>query len=279
MPARMLPYTIEYSEFSAIYNSLSFVMASMGASTIYFFFHTSLVAPRFRTALCISGLVTLIAFYHYVRIFNSWTEAYQFADVDADSTEYLLTATGQPFNDAYRYMDWLLTVPLLLIELVLVMNLDDTTTFNLTSRLGFAAALMVVLGYPGEISDDHGTRWLYWFAAMVPFMYIVYELFVGLADAVRNQPENARSLVSNMRYVTIFSWCTYPVVFVLPMFGFNGTGAVVAVQIGYSISDVISKCGLGLMVTKIALIKSGNDGAAPALSSSKPLSDYGALGN
>ena len=94
------------------------------ASTVYFFFHAHLVSRRYRTALCISGLVTLIAFYHYVRIFNSFVEAYEFVPVTEASTEYAVTASGQPFNDAYRYMDWLLTVPLLLIELLLVMDLD-----------------------------------------------------------------------------------------------------------------------------------------------------------
>jgi hypothetical protein len=72
------PSAIDYS---AVYNALSFVMASMGASTIYFFFHAHLVAHKYRTALCISGLVTLIAFYHYFRIFNSWCDAYQFTPV------------------------------------------------------------------------------------------------------------------------------------------------------------------------------------------------------
>ena len=61
-------------------------------------------------------------------------------------------ATGKPFNDAYRYMDWLLTVPLLLIELIMVMGLDDKTTTELSIKLGSAAALMILLGYPGEVS-------------------------------------------------------------------------------------------------------------------------------
>jgi hypothetical protein len=62
-----------------------------------------------------SGLVTMIALYHYVRIFNSWTESYEFPAA-TDGVTKDPTITGQPFNDAYRYMDWLLTVPLLLIE-------------------------------------------------------------------------------------------------------------------------------------------------------------------
>lgn len=264
----MLPFTLSYADYSAVYNALSFVMAGMGASTVYFFFHAQIVERRFRTALCITGLVTLIAFYHYYRIFNSWTEAYQFPQVTADSTEYTPTATGKPFNDAYRYMDWLLTVPLLLIELILVMSLDEETTFAYSLKLGFAAALMIILGYPGEISASHSTRWVFWVLAMIPFLYIVYALFVGLSDAVAKQPEAARSLVSNARYVTIISWLTYPIVYIIPMLGATGTSALVGVQIGYSISDFISKCGVGLMITKIALAKSKASGEnAPLLDS------------
>lgn len=236
-------------------------MAGMMSSTVYFFFHAHLVHPRYRTALCISGLVTLIAFYHYLRIFNSFVEAYDFDPVTEKSTDYTMKASGKAFNDAYRYMDWLLTVPLLLIELLLVMDLDKATETALSLKLGAAAALMIILGYPGEITLDHGTRWLFWFCSMVPFCYIVYTLFVGLKDAVDKQTEAARGLVSTARYVTVISWCTYPVVYILPMLGLSdGTSALVGIQVGYSISDFVSKCILGLMVTKIALAKSRSMG-------------------
>jgi len=258
----MLPFTLAYADYSTVYNSLSFVMASMMASTVYFFFHAHLVSRRYRTALCISGLVTLIAFYHYLRIFNSFVEAYTFVPVTEASTEYAVTASGQPFNDAYRYMDWLLTVPLLLIELLLVMDLDKPTETALSVKLGGAAALMILLGYPGEITLDHGTRWLYWFLAMLPFSYIVWTLFVGLKQAVDKQDPAARSLVSAARYVTVISWCTYPIVYVLPMLGFDtSTQALVGIQVGYSISDFVSKCVVGLMVTKIGMAKSKADGS------------------
>lgn len=260
----MLPYALDYGDYAAVYNALSFVMAAMGASTVYFFFHAHLVQHKYRTALCISGLVTMIAFYHYFRMFNSWVEAYHFPAVDATTTSYTPVATGSPYNDAYRYMDWLLTVPLLLIELILVMDLDSTTTTKVSTQLGVAAGLMIILGYPGEITDDHGTRWLYWFLAMIPFCFIVYTLFVGLKDAVDRQPADARSLVSGARYVTIISWLTYPVVYILPMLGVDGNSAMVGIQIGYSISDFIAKCLVGLMIVKIALKKGGSGKAGSA---------------
>ena len=80
--------------------------------------------------------------------------------------------TGVPFNDAYRYMDWLLTVPLLLIEIILVMDLSDEETVSKSWQLGSAAALMIILGYPGELILEQsklGTRWIFWCLAMIPF--------------------------------------------------------------------------------------------------------------
>ena len=94
--------------------------------------------------------------------------------------------TGTPFNEAIRYMDWLLTVPMLLMEIVLVMNMTPDEASQKCWTLGTAAALMIVLGYPGEgiiEQDQLGARWFYWSISMVPYVYIVYELLFGLAEA------------------------------------------------------------------------------------------------
>merc|ERR1712031_73731 len=137
----------------------------------------------------ISGLVTFIAAYHYIRIFNSWVDAYDYSG-DAYITHHdgpLLT--GVPFNDAYRYMDWLLTVPLLLIEILLVMRLDERDYNDKAKVLGVGSALMIVSGYYGElvITGDLTPRWMCWFLSMSFFLYIVYELLVGLSDATTSE--------------------------------------------------------------------------------------------
>ena len=92
----------------------------MGTATIFLLLQVPQVNNKFRTALTITGLVTAIACYHYVRIFNSWVDAFAVA-ADSESN-FQVSLSGAPFNDAYRYVDWLLTVPLLLIELILVMG-------------------------------------------------------------------------------------------------------------------------------------------------------------
>merc|ERR1712167_208478 len=132
------------------------------------------VNKKFRTALTITGLVTAIATWDYVRIFNSWVGAFA-VSADADGA-FQVSLSGQPFNDAYRYVDWLLTVPLLLIELILVMGLPADQTRSLSWQLGVSSALMVALGYPGEIQDSLIQRWLWWALAMVPFAFVVEKL-------------------------------------------------------------------------------------------------------
>ena len=133
--------SISPGQFSLVYNAFSFAIAVMGAATVFFFLSRSQVASSYRTALTVTGLVTLVALYHYLRIFNSWEAAYSLADG-------VMKPTGAKFNDAYRYVDWLLTVPLLLIELILVMRLSGAETRAKATKLGLLAALMVLLGYP-----------------------------------------------------------------------------------------------------------------------------------
>ena len=240
---------ISYAQYELVYNAFSFTIAVMGAATVFFFLSRSQVSPVYRTALTITGIVTMIAGYHYFRIFQSWESAFVIADGQA-------RLSGLKFNDAYRYVDWLLTVPLLLIELILVMRLSAEETMAKSVKLGLLAALMVILGYPGEISTDSGNRWMWWALAMIPFLIIVYDLFIGLRNSIANQPPSARGLVSTARWVVVISWCFYPVVYVFPMIGFGGGTAATAVQVGYTIADIVAKAMFGVLIYLIAARKS-----------------------
>merc|ERR1712217_442117 len=178
-------------------------IAGMGAATIFFWLQLPNVHKYYRTALAITGLVTAIATYHYVRIFNSWVDAFTVSNTD--SSDYVVKLSGEPFNDAYRYVDWLLTVPLLLIELILVMKLPNAETVKLSWSLGVASAVMVALGYPGEIQEALSVRWFWWAMAMIPFCYVVMTLVTGLNDATAKQPDSVKNLVVMARYLTVIS--------------------------------------------------------------------------
>merc|ERR1712154_591923 len=193
--------------------TLSFALASMMATTMYLWFRSFAVHDKYKSAVLTSGLVTFIAAYHYIRI----------------------------FNDAYRYMDWLLTVPLLLIEILLVMKLDEATFGAKSKSLGVGSALMIVSGYYGElcVSGDLTPRWVCWFVSMCFFLYIVYELLVGLAAATNSESDPViKSKIQTAQVMTVISWCTYPVVYLFPMLGITASSAVVAIQIGYCVSDI-----------------------------------------
>merc|ERR1712083_189279 len=220
----------------------------------YLWFRMSAVTDRYKSAVCISGLVTFIAAYHYFRIFNSWVEAYSYSLGSPDPQ-----LTGVPFNDAYRYMDWLLTVPLLLIEILLVMNLEEGKFRCKSWTLGLGSALMIVSGYYGEliVTGDLGPRWMCWKISMCFFLYIVYEMLLGLNSATSSEPDaNVRCKIRQAQIMTVLSWCTYPAVYLFPMFGINAAEAVVSIQIGYCASDIISKCGVGLLIYQITYAKS-----------------------
>jgi bacteriorhodopsin len=243
---------LSLGQYSLVYNSFSFVTAAMAAATVFLFLSRSQIALHYKTAVTVSGIVTMIAMYHYFRIFNSWDQAYSVMNGE-------VTATGHPFNDAYRYVDWLLTVPLLVTELILVMRLSGNEGTKKASRLAVLAVIMVVLGYPGEISNVASTRWLWWGLSMIPFLIIQFELFIGLRSSIALQPDSVRGLVSSARYITVVTWLFYPIVFILPMIGLTGTNAVVGVQVGYSIADVLAKAAFGLFIYNIALKKTHSE--------------------
>lgn len=241
--------TISLGQYDLIYNAFSFAFATLAAATIFFWFGRSQVAPQYKTAMTITGLVTFIAAYHYFRIFQSWEAAY-------DVANGAIVATGYPFNQAYRYVDWLLTVPLLLVELILVMGLSRSETITRATRLGLLAALMIALGYPGEIATTVSARWLWGTLSMLPFLWIVYELFVGLSKSIKAQPEDARGLVSTARYVVIGSWAFYPVVFFAGAIGLEGALATTVIEVGYTIADIVAKAVFGVLIFLIAQRKS-----------------------
>jgi bacteriorhodopsin len=246
------------NQFELVYSLFSLCVAAMGAAFVFFLGSRQSVGAKYRPALLVSALVVGIAGYHYYRIFNSWNAAYA---LDAASGTYKPTAT--PFNDAYRYADWLLTVPLLLVELVSVLSLPRGQSGKLLTRLSIAAVLMIATGYPGEISDNMMTRGIWGAVSTVPFVYILFVLWGELGKSLETQPATVRSLVSGMRVLILATWGVYPIAYLLPQLGISGTTAHVGVQVGYTIADIAAKAGYGVLIYVIARIKSEAEGTLP----------------
>ncbi len=255
--------------FNVVYNLLSLTVATMGAATLFFFFSPG-VNKKYRAAMIVTGLVTAIACYHYVQIRGSFGGAFALAD----SGGYAFT--GKPFNDFYRYADWLLTVPLLMVELIAVMALSRAASAKYLRILIPAVILMIVLGYPGESAISTGGSsaavWGWFIASMIPFVVILGVLFTKLTEAIDKQPEGCRSLFNFARVVVLITWSFYPLAYVIGALGKTEAGltegAVVGLQVGYTIADITAKAGFGVVIYLIARRKSeieGLDGERTAM--------------
>ena len=233
-------------EFNLVYNAISFAIAAFGASTVFFLLQRSQVSPAYKTALTLSGLVCLITTYHYLRIFESFNSAYVLKDG-------LVIQSGMQFNNAYRYVDWLLTVPLLLLEFVLVLRLPHAETYKKGLALTLAAAFMVILGYPGETLTVGFAKVIWWVLAMIPFSYILYEMIKGVGASIKIQPLVVQPLFKKTRLLIILSWSFYPLVYILPLFGLS---AFVSIQVGFTVVDIVAKSVFGILIYIIAQRKS-----------------------
>ena len=244
---------LDSNQWNLVYNVFSFGLVSMLACTIYTLVSQQRVLAKYRNALVMSSMVTFIAGYHYLRIFDSFKHA-------SEGGKVLLDGSQNAFNEAYRYVDWLLTVPLLLVEVIAVLALAKEVSRSLITRLVPASAAMIALGYPGEISTVQNTQVLYGVLSTLPFLYILYILFVELGKSLDRQPEGVAATVGRLRMLLIATWGVYPIAYILGMGTDPGASQFVGVQVGYTVADVLAKCVFGLTILKIARMKSMAEG-------------------
>lgn len=256
---------LSLGQYQTVYNSLSFALASMLATFIFLLIVMPRVLPRYRQAIAVSAIVCFIAAYHYWRIADNFSSAYVAVGDGEASTggvQTFVLMNGEGFNEGYRYVDWLLTVPLLLFEAIAVLALARMVRRNLMMKLIPAAFLMIALGYPGEISSDNMTRGIWGALSSIPFAYILYVLWVELGKSMLTQPVQVRKDLNGLRLLLLGTWGVYPLAYLLPQLGIDGADSFVGRNVGYSIADVLAKCLFGLLIYKIAREKSFADDPA-----------------
>jgi bacteriorhodopsin len=222
-----------------VYNALSFGTAVMLGAFVYFLTQIKSVAKPYQSGVAVSAIVVGIAGYHYFRMWSGWSEG--------------------TVNEGYRYADWLITVPLLVIELLIVLGVTAERRKTLMTTLVPATVLMIALGYPGETSSDDGTKWIFWILAMLPFVYILWVL-VGELKAARARETGAiANSIRNATIVLLGTWMVYPVAYLFPVIFPDGhEGAEAARQIGYTFADITAKALYGLMILSIAKARSAD---------------------
>jgi len=246
-------------QYDAVYNLFSLAIASLFFTGLYLVLSQGRVTPRYRNALIVSATVCFIATYHYVRIFDNFKESYETTAIGGQGVYEL---TNVAFNEGYRYVDWFLTVPLLLVETIAVLALTRAAAKPLLTKLVIASGLMIALGYPGEITTETGPRLLWGTLSTIPFLYLLYVLFVELSKSMDRQPVEVRATIGRLRLMLVGLWGVYPIAYLMPVLGFDGANAFVLRQAGYSIADILAKAAFGLVIYKIARMKSVLDDPA-----------------
>ena len=221
-----------------VYNALSFGTAVMLGAFVYFLTQMNSVAKQYRNGVAVSAVVVGIAGYHYFRMWSGWAEG--------------------TVNEGYRYADWLITVPLLVIELLIVLGVTAERRKKLMTSLVPATVLMIGLGYPGETSANETTKWTFWVLSMIPFLYILFTLNGELKAAKSRETGAVSKSINNATKILLVTWLVYPIAYLIPVVFTVSDGAEAGRQVAYTIADITAKALYGLMILNIAKARSGD---------------------
>jgi bacteriorhodopsin len=221
-----------------VYNALSFGTAVMLGAFVYFLTQMNSVAKQYRNGVAVSAVVVGIAGYHYFRMWSGWAEG--------------------TVNEGYRYADWLITVPLLVIELLIVLGVTADRRKKLMTTLVPATVLMIGLGYPGETSANETTKWTFWVLSMIPFLYILFTLSGELKAAKARETGAVSTSINNATKILLVTWLVYPISYLIPVVFTVSDGAEAGRQVAYTIADITAKALYGLMILNIAKARSGD---------------------
>ncbi|MFL2661638.1 MAG: bacteriorhodopsin-like [Alphaproteobacteria bacterium] len=203
------------------------ISVAMVASTAFFFLEGNSVAKHWQTSVRVAGLVTLIAAVHYYYMRAVWIQ------------------TGENPN-VYRYIDWLLTVPLQMVEFYLILAAVGAATAGMFWRLLLGTLVMLIAGFLGENGSINAT--VGFIVGMAGWIYILYEVFAGEA-AQANASSNSKaqqSAYNAMKWIVSIGWSIYPIGYFLGyLAGGTDESSLNAI---YNLADIINKIAFGLVI-------------------------------
>ena len=212
----------------ADYVGVSFwiISAAMVAATFFFWVERDRAVGKWKTSLTVAAMVTGIAAIHYFYMRDVWV------------------STGES-PIVFRYVDWLLTVPLQIVEFYLILAAIAVVAASLFWRLLIASVVMLVAGYLGEVGAMN--VWLAFIIGMAGWIYIIYEIFAGEASKISasdGTPASQRAF-NALRIIVTVGWAIYPLGYVL---GYAGAGSADALNIIYNLADFINKIAFGVVI-------------------------------
>ena len=228
--------TLKQNDFVGI----SFWIISMAliAATVFFFLERDRVSPKWKTSLTVSGLVTLVAAVHYFYMREVW-----------------VTTGSTP--TVFRYIDWLITVPLLMVEFYLILAAITKVQSGIFWRLMIGTLVMLIGGYVGEAG--YLSAWPAFIIGMAGWAFILYEIFLGQAGKISavSAPPAVQSAFNTMRWIVTIGWAIYPLGYFFGyLTGANPADSANALNIIYNAADVLNKIAFGLIIWSVAVSES-----------------------
>ncbi|HCI01708.1 MAG TPA: biphenyl 2,3-dioxygenase [Oceanospirillaceae bacterium] len=222
---------------SGDYVGMSFWLISMAlvAATAFFFVERDRVAGKWKTSLTVSGLVTLIAAVHYFYMRDVWV------DSGTSPTEF-------------RYIDWLLTVPLLMVEFYLIMSAVGKVPGRVFWNLLVGTTIMLLFGYAGEIGMMNVL--IAFILSMAAWLYVIWYIIKGEASQVNASlaNEHVQKAYRTMTFLVTVGWAIYPLGYFL---GYLGGGADPGtMNLVYNLADFWNKIGFGIVIWSAAVADS-----------------------
>ena len=213
---------------------ITFWVISMGmlAATVFFFMERGSVAQAWRTSVTVAGLITGIAFIHYMYMRGVWVET-----GDSPTT--------------YRYIDWLITVPLQMVEFYLILSAVRKVSSGMFWRLLIGSLVMLIGGYLGE--TGYINPMLGFVIGMGGWIYVLYEIFSGEAGktAAKSGNKALTTAFGALRMIVTVGWCIYPLGYV---FGYLAGGVDAnSLNVIYNLADFINKIAFGLVIWAAAV--------------------------
>ena len=245
---------------------LTLGFAAQAAGLVYFLATLNNVAPRFRLSSVLSAVVMSSAFLELFQIFQNWHNSFVFSD-----GVYQLGQTA--FSNGYRYMNWSIDVPMLLLQLVIVLGLARKQAVSYGTQFIVGGLLMIWTGYIGQFYEvtNLAPFWIWGAISTVFYVYVLFVVGQLINRTAGDLPRDPDNLPKAMRFVFWFvlvTWTIYPIAYLMPVLWPTAWGAVTR-QVLYTIADITSKVIYGAILSYIARKRSYAIGYEAAIATAR----------
>ncbi|MGB5982773.1 MAG: bacteriorhodopsin [Nonlabens sp.] len=231
--------------------------AVMLAGLLYFILTIKSVDKKFQMSNILSAVVMVSAFLLLYAQAGNWTSSFIF---DPERGRYFLGEGEDLFNNGYRYLNWLIDVPMLLFQILFVVTLTKSKISSIRNQFWFSGTGMIVTGYIGqfyEVTDL--TAFFIWGAiSTVFFFHVLYLMHKVIKEGKEGVSAKAQGILSNIWVLFLISWFLYPGAYLMPyLTGIDGwlysESGIVGRQMTYTIADVCSKVIYGVLLGNLAM--------------------------